>query len=133
MTDFMAKVDATATIGPGFSGPPILFIHYGSVHYLRWVLAVARRSNPGKRIVLLGDASNRHSARGVAEFVDFESLVGNKNERELQRVFRTIQGERHRFNKAKSVEYWLKFVFRRWFLIEAFLTRKIHSRHIYQK
>jgi hypothetical protein len=119
----MAKVDA-AMKSPGFSGPPILFIHYGPAHYLRWALAAARRSNPGKRIVLLGDATNKRSAHCVAEFVDFESLGGTEKEREFQRVFQPIQGERHRFHKANGVEFWLKFVFRRWFLIEAFLERE---------
>ena len=106
-------------------GPPILFIHYGPAHYLWWTLAVARRSNPGQRIVLLGDATNKRSVRGVAEFVDFESLSGTEKEQEFQRVFQVIQGERHRFNKANGVEFWLKFVFRRWFLIEAFLEREV--------
>lgn len=124
MTDCMAKVDAAATNSRGFSGPPILFIHYGPAHYLWWTLAVARRSNPNKRIVLLGDATNQRSVRGVAEFVDFESLSGTEKEQEFQRVFQVIQGERHRFNKANGVEFWLKFVFRRWFLIEAFLERE---------
>lgn len=124
MTDCMAKVDAAATNSRGFSGPPILFIHYGPAHYLRWTLGLARCSNPGKRIVLLGDATNKRSVRGVAEFVDFEFLSGTEKEQEFQWVFQVIQGERHRFNKANGVEFWLKFVFRRWFLIEAFLERE---------
>lgn len=124
MTDCMAKVDAAATNSRGFSGPPVLFIHYGPAYYLPWTLAVARRSNPGKRIVLLGDATNKRSAHGVAEFFDFESLCGTHKEMEFQRVFQVIQGERHRFNKANGVEFWLKFVFRRWFLVEAFLERE---------
>ena len=124
MTDCMAKVDAAATNSPGLSGSPILFIHYGPAHYLRWTLAVARRLNPAKRIFLLGDATNSRSARGVAGFIDFESLSGTQKEREFHRVFQVIQGEKHRFNKANGVEFWLKFVFRRWFLIEAFLERE---------
>lgn len=116
-TDFVKNDDVS-------KGPPILFIHYGPAHYLWWTLTVARRSNPGQRIVLLGDATNKRSVRGVAEFVDFESLSGTEKEHEFQRVFQVIQGERHRFNKANGVEFWLKFVFRRWFLIEAFLERE---------
>jgi hypothetical protein len=72
----------------------------------------------------LGDSTNKHIVRGVAEFVDFESLGGTGKELEFQRVFQVIQGARHRFNKANGVEFWLKFVFRRWFLIEAFLERE---------
>jgi hypothetical protein len=124
MVDSKVKIDGAVPDAHGFSKASILFIHYGAAHYLRWALAAARRSNPGKRIVLLGDAANRQSARGVAEFVDFESLGGTAKEQEFQRVFQVIQGERHRFNKANGVEFWLKFVFRRWFLIEAFLEKE---------
>ena len=105
-------------------GAPILFIHYGPAYYLRWTFERARISNPEKRIVLLGDATNKQFARGVAEFIDFESLAGTQKELEFQRVFQVIQGSRHRFNKERGVEFWLKFVFRRWFLIEAFLERE---------
>jgi hypothetical protein len=103
---------------------PLCFIHYGPAAYLRWTLQFARFSNPLKRIFLLGDATNKRFARGFAEFIDFESLAGTQKEREFQRFFQVIQGERHRFNKANGVEFWLKFVFRRWFLIEAFLERE---------
>ena len=124
MTDCMAKVDAAATYSLGLSGSPILFIHYGPAAYLRWTMECARFSNPEKRIVLLGDATNKRFAHGVAGFIDFESLSGTQKEREFHRVFQVIQGEKHRFNKANGVEFWLKFVFRRWFLIEAFLERE---------
>ncbi len=105
-------------------GVPILFIHYGPAAYLRWTLECARFSNPGKQIVFLGDATNKQFARGVADFIEFDSLTGTQKELEFQRVFQVIQGDRHRFNKANGVEFWLKFVFRRWFLIEAFLERE---------
>ena len=84
MPDCLAEVDATGTIGPGFSGPPIIFISYSPAHYLRWTLAISRRSNPSKRIFLLGDATNKRSVRGVAEVVDFESLGGTEKERTFQ-------------------------------------------------
>ena len=107
---------------------PILFIHYGPAHYLKWALEVARRTNPEKRIVLLGDPSNRRFARRGVEFIDFETLRVGEKEREFQKVFQVIQGERHRFHKHAGIEVWLKFVFRRWFLIEAFLSaEKIDS------
>ena len=103
---------------------PILFIHYGAAEYLKWTLRRARASNPGKRIVFLGDKSNKRFSRGVAEFFEFESLAGGEKETTFQQVFQVIQGSRHRFNKANGIEFWLKFVFRRWFLIEEFLRRE---------
>ena len=104
--------------------PPIIFIHYGAADYLRRTLAAARRSNPGTRIVLLGDAGNRACARGLAEFHPYEDLGSGKLAREFDSVFRVIQGERHRFSKLGGVEVWLRFVFRRWFLIGEFLDRE---------
>ncbi|TSA31390.1 MAG: hypothetical protein D4R65_11205 [Verrucomicrobiaceae bacterium] len=103
---------------------PIIFIHYGPAHYLKWTLKAARRTNPDKRIVLLGDPSNRRFVGGGVQFVDFETLAGGEKEGEFQKVFQVIQGERHRFNKHGGIEAWLKFVFRRWFLIEEFLLRE---------
>lgn len=102
----------------------MIFIHYGPAHYLRWTLKAARRTNPDKRIVLLGDPSNRRLAGSGVQFVDFETLAGGEKEREFEKVFQVIQGERHRFNKHGGMEIWLKFVFRRWFLIEEFLLRE---------
>ncbi len=103
---------------------PLLFIHYGPASYLRTALRHARMTNPEKRIVLLGDNTNRALASGIVEHVDFECLSGGDKELEFGRVFQVIQGERHRFNKRGGVDFWLRFVFRRWFLIERFLERE---------
>ena len=106
------------------SEAPIIFIHYGPANYLQWALESARKTNPEKRVILLGDQSNRKYARGHAEFVDFNGLSGGEKTAAFDRVFRVIQGERHRFTKLGGMEAWLKFVFRRWFLIEEFLGRE---------
>ncbi|MDX2079821.1 MAG: hypothetical protein SFU53_03485 [Terrimicrobiaceae bacterium] len=103
---------------------PLIFTHYGYADYLGRALRVAKSSNPGMRIFLLGDSANRRCAGSHAIHVPFESLAGGAKELEFQRVFRAISGERHRFNKLHGVDTWLRFVFRRWFLIEAFLERE---------
>lgn len=104
--------------------PPLIFIHYGAAPYLRWTLGTAKRTNPGKRIILLGDAQNRAAARGLAEHRDFSELGGGPEIAEFDRVFQVVQGERHRFNKLHGTEFWLRFVFRRWFLIANFLKQE---------
>ncbi len=104
--------------------PPILFIHYGPARYLRWTLDSARRENPDSRIILLGDESNRCSAKGLAEFFPFADFEGGEWVTLFDASFRVIQGERHRFTKLGGVETWLRFVFRRWFLIGEFLRRE---------
>ncbi|MEI6070412.1 MAG: hypothetical protein WCS31_01355 [Verrucomicrobiae bacterium] len=107
---------------------PLIIIHYGPARYVRWTLETARRSNPDKRIILLGDSSNRQLVPGGVDFYDFESSAGKNEEEEFQRIFQVVKGARHRFSKIHGVEFWLKFVFRRWFLIRSFLeSQKIDA------
>ena len=106
------------------SSAPIIFIHYGPANYLRWTLQCAHRTNPGKRIVLLGDETNWKSAGKAAEFFRYKDFSGSVDLAEFDRVFRVIQGNRHRFTKHGGVEAWLSFVFRRWFIIAEFLRRE---------
>jgi hypothetical protein len=103
---------------------PLIFIHYGDAPYLRIVLRTARLTNPEKRIVLLGDEANRKYARNVADFVPFEDLAFGADLSLFEKVFKPIQGSRHRFNKLNGTDFWLRFVFRRWFLIANFLERE---------
>jgi hypothetical protein len=105
-------------------GIPIIFIHYGPASYLSRTLRCARRTNPDKRIILLGDESNRRSTEGAAEYFPFEDFSSGAKHARFQQVFQAIQGERHRFSKHGGMEAWLKFVFRRWFLIEGFLAHE---------
>lgn len=103
---------------------PVIFIHYGPASYLRQTLGCARKANPDKRIVLLGDKSNRRFATGAAEFFPFEEFSSGAKHARFRKVFQVIQGERHRFTKHGGMDVWLEFVFRRWFLIEDFLVRE---------
>jgi len=103
-------------------GAPILFIHYGPAAYLRWTLRCARKTNPEKRVILLGDRSNRRFVPETVEFFPFEEFSSGVKHARFRKVFQVIQGERHRFTKHGGMEVWLEFVFRRWFLIEEFLS-----------
>lgn len=105
-------------------GAPIIFIHYGPATYLSRTLRCARRTNPDKRIILLGDRANRCFAAGAAEFFPFEKFSAGAKHARFREVFQVIQGERHRFTKYAGMDVWLKFVFWRWFLIEEFLMRE---------
>jgi len=106
------------------SGAPIIFIQYGGAAYLAKTLRAAVSSNLGKRIILLGDEKNRRMVPRGVDFFNFEAFSGSKKEQAFQENFQVIKGERHRYNKENGVEFWLKFVFWRWFLIEAFLERE---------
>ncbi len=94
---------------------PLLFIHYGDSPYLAFTLRAARASNPDTRIVLLGDASNRHFARYGVEWIDFATLPVGDEHRAFQHVFTPIIGKTH------GKEAWVKFVFERWFFLHEYL------------
>jgi hypothetical protein len=100
---------------------PLIFIHYGRPWYLRQALKSAKRSNPDKKIILLGDSANKAAARGVCRHLNFNLLDGSARLQAFERVFKPIQGSRHKFNKAKGTTFWLRFVFKRWFLMAEFL------------
>lgn len=102
----------------------MVFIHYGPSSYLRHTLVAARRTNPDKTIYLLGDRENRACAAEVAHFVPYDRHAGGRSLREFDEVFQAIQGKRHRFGKHGGTETWLKFVFRRWFIIADFLAKE---------
>jgi hypothetical protein len=103
------------------SSTPLLFIHYGPAPYLRWTLQAARRTNKERRIILLGDEKNCRFARGVAEFFPFEEYARGARLEEFEHVFQPIEGARHHYTKEGGVTTWLKFVFKRWFLIYEFI------------
>lgn len=105
------------------SSSPVLFIHYGTAEYLARTLRFAVRANQGKQVFLLGEKDNRFLAGDGAVFVDCADLVSDAVTR-FDAVFKPIEGVRHKFNKPGGTEKWLKFVFRRWFVIAEFLRRK---------
>jgi hypothetical protein len=87
-------------------------------------LRSARQYNPSKRIILLGDETNRRFVPPNVEYLPLDELSGGRKEKEFQKVFQLIQGTNHQFNKEGGVDFWLKFVFRRWFFMEEFLIRQ---------
>jgi len=112
-------------LSSGFAGnPPVIFIHYGGAPFLRSALRSAKKSNPRKKIFLLGDDTNRDYAEGVAECVPYADLCQGPKALEFLRRFRPIQGSEHRFSKLRGTEEWLRFVFLRWFCIEELLRRE---------
>ena len=100
---------------------PLIFIHYGDASYLRFTLETARRSNPDKRIILLGDESNRKLVpRGVEHHL-LETYARGERIAIFDRVFQLIKGEEHNYRKLGGADFWTRFVFRRWFIIREFL------------
>jgi hypothetical protein len=95
---------------------PLIFIHFGNSSYLRYTLKSARLHNADKRIILLGDESNRHyGGRGI-EYFDFSHFGEGPEIKLFDKIYRFIGGKQHRESQ------WVKFVFRRWFHLYYFLS-----------
>jgi hypothetical protein len=95
---------------------PILFIHYGASPYLYYTLRCAKKFNPDKSVILLGDKYNRLIGKmcGV-EFYDINDFAGSEELKQFDKNYRFIAGEKH------GRQVWTNFVFRRWFILHQFL------------
>ncbi len=100
------------------AGLPLIFTHYGNTEYLARSLAAARLTNPGKRLVLIGDAANRQTALAAGwEHVlldDYASELGA----EFRSVFKVIKGKQH--ISPPGDRNWIQYVLERWFILTAF-------------
>jgi hypothetical protein len=97
---------------------PLLLIHYGNSSYLPYVIQIARRFNPGKEIIFLGDERNRYLA-GLG--VSHHPLEPLRHSPELQR-FNALYPRivNPRYPKSR----WAEFVLQRWFMINTFIRER---------
>jgi hypothetical protein len=96
---------------------PIILIHYGNSSYLPYVVKLAKRSNPDKEIIFLGDEHNAYLASlGVAH----HPLAALRHTPELER-FDALYPRIVNAKYPKS--RWAQFVLQRWFMINTFIQR----------
>jgi len=100
---------------------PIIFIHYGNSEYLNYTLRCAVKFNKDKKIYLLGDLENKHYESIGIHHVEFKNLHFGEEIEKFEESFKLVKGTLHEFNKYKGTDFWLKFVFIRWFYINNFL------------
>ena len=99
---------------------PIIFCHYGNTFYLKYTLKSARINNPDKRIILLGDNTNRIIAKNIGvEHYLFKSFKYGSELEKFNSVYRLIQGNKH--NNIRAGNDWVNFVFKRWFYVYNFV------------
>jgi hypothetical protein len=97
---------------------PIIFIHYGNSVYLRYTLSAAKMKNPKKRVILLGDESNKNVAEtNKVEHYEFNNFDNGEELNLFNKVYKFIAGKEH------GNPVWTNFVFKRWFLIHNFLRQ----------
>jgi hypothetical protein len=99
------------------SVPPLLLIHYGDSSYLPYVIKIARRFNPRREIMFLGDENNEYlTALGVSHY-PLDRLRASPELRYFNRFYHRI------VNKRYPKPGWAEFVLQRWFMINTFITK----------
>ena len=94
---------------------PIIFIHYGDSHYLKYTLELAVKFNRDKDIILIGDDENEKYYRlGLKHFYFNDYATGDKIEK-FKAVFRYVAGE-----KFVGGEHWTRFNFYKMYALENF-------------
>jgi hypothetical protein len=95
---------------------PIIFCHYGNSDYLKYTLKSARYFNPGKEIILLGDSLNNDLAKAEnVRHIYLSNFESNSLIAKFENAYSHIAGNTH------GREFWLKFNFKRYYYIHAFL------------
>lgn len=97
---------------------PLILIHYGNSSYLPYVIRVARRFNPGQRIIFLGDQSNAYLASLGVDHHPLEPLSQGELLQRFDRLYPRI------VNPAYPKSRWAKFVLQRWFMINTFIQQQ---------
>ncbi len=96
---------------------PIIFIHYGDSAYLEYSLDLAKKKNPNKRVILLGDKTNKKYTKLDIEHFYFEDYFSGEEVEKFKKNYQFIAGD------AKRKSYWTNFVFKRWFCIYNFINK----------
>jgi hypothetical protein len=98
---------------------PLIFVHFGDTHYLKYVLKSAVRS--GNRTILIGDESNRkYKNYGIDHYI-FDDYLQNPSVHRLSEVYRRVGGTSFsEINAHKGARDWTKFNFQKWIVLEQF-------------
>jgi hypothetical protein len=102
--------------------PPLIFCHYGVSNYLPYVFQCAKIANPNRRVILLGDNSNKEVAEknGIEHFLLDEYDFGEDLD-VFTKNYELITSPS--FDSFKHGKDWNEFVFRKWFILYNFLVK----------
>ncbi len=103
---------------------PIVFIHYGDCSYLKYTLKSAKLFNPEKRVILIGDKTNKYySEKYNIEHYFFDNYTELKEIKELEKAYKIVGGaDFERMNKSKGGKDWTKFNFIKWGVLYNFVV-----------
>ena len=102
---------------------PIIFIHYGDSPYLKYTVEFAKKSNPDKQIVFLGDEENKYLENFGAHHVMISDYLSSPEIDKFHEVFKIIgpdgykiSGKDNGKSKDDTGVFWTKFVFLKMFV-----------------
>ena len=101
---------------------PIIFIHYGNSSYLPYVIQIAKKFNPKKEIIFLGDEQNEYLGSLDISHYHFNDFAYGTELEQFDTKFPCIE------NKRYAKKQWASFILRRWFIINSFIKEKDISR-----
>ena len=105
---------------------PIIFIHYGDTPYLKYTLKSAKKTNPNKKIIILGDKFNEKYKKIGIEHFYFKDYDIFSETKQFDKVFQFIGGEKR--GKTEEDIYFEYFCFKRWFYLYLFMkSQKINK------
>jgi hypothetical protein len=96
---------------------PIVLIHYGNSSYLPYIVEVAKRSNPHKEIIFLGDEDNAYLETLGVSHHRFATSCGSPQLELFNRLYPRI------VNPSYPKSRWAQFVLQRWFMINTFIHK----------
>lgn len=101
---------------------PIIFIHKGYSDYLDYTITCAKKFNPNKEFILLGNKENEHLKSFGITHVDIDEYKVGVEIEQFNKVYQFVAGTAH----GKSE--WTKFVFERWYYMYNFIkANNIHQ------
>lgn len=102
---------------------PIIFIHKtnlkGDLYFLKYTLDIAAKTNKNKELYFLGDNLNKeYPINNGWEFYNINEFSNSEQIETFEKVYKYIGSPKH------GREEWVKFVFKRWFIINNFIKEK---------
>jgi hypothetical protein len=97
---------------------PIIFIHYGNSSYLPYVMKIAKKYNPKKHIIVLGDEQNAYLHSVDISHYYFRDFAYGPELEQFDSRFPFIE------NKSYAKKQWANFILRRWFIVNSFIKEK---------
>lgn len=102
---------------------PIIFIHKtnlkGDLSFLKYTLSLASKTNKNKNLYFLGDDLNKkYPINNAWNYYNIDEFSNSQQLNIFEKVYKYVGNPKH------GRKEWVKFVFKRWFIINNFIKEK---------